>query len=92
MFEEREMNRGIFFVGSDSPKNMFDQSIESGDSVDLRVGHEKILVRSLVCAPSGTYRGVIYGFEPSLGIEYRGLKLGQEIEFSGCHIFGCNKA
>lgn len=89
MFLEREHDHGIMFVGNHTSGQKIKNAIVEGDSVELRIDKERILVRNIVPIGSEQYRGVIYGFEPSFAVEHNGLALDQEITFSEKHIFGC---
>ncbi|HXM81698.1 MAG TPA: hypothetical protein VN929_07200 [Burkholderiales bacterium] len=55
-------------------------------SVTLRLGSESVLVR--VRERSSLFVGEISGFEPSAGVEFRGMRVGDLIVFSQAHIFG----
>lgn len=94
MFKEREQNSVIpgfvFNPNSSGAGHRF--SVQEGDLVFLKLDQQTIMVRILHTSSNETFEGVIEGFEPTLGIDYRGLNLGQEITFAERHIFGCNKA
>lgn len=90
MFTNRPPDQGIIFVENIEQGAQFKSSILDGDSVTLRIGDERVLVRNINRHGSGRYKGTIYGFEPSCGLEYDGLKLGEEVEFDESHVFGCS--
>lgn len=89
MFLEREHDRGIVFVGNHTSGQKIKDAVVDGDSVELRIDKERVLVRNIVAIGSVQYRRYIYGFETSLAVEHNGLALDQEITFSEKHIFGC---
>ena len=55
-------------------------------SVTLRLGSESVLV--CVRERSSLFVGEISGFEPSAGVEFRGMRVGDLIVFNEAHIFG----
>ena len=80
------------FVGKYEPGQKLKDAVVDGDSVTLKIGEESVQVRKLITLSLRQYRGTIYGFEPSFGIEYHGLSIGQEVDFSEKHIFACSTA
>jgi hypothetical protein len=62
--------------------------VAEGDQVDLMVDDETILVRDVELVRQGLYRGAIFGFK-SLVVEYKGLVLGQSVEFTETQVFAC---
>jgi hypothetical protein len=89
VFTERPQGHGIVFVGHHEPGTPIKMSISAGDTATLRIGEEHILIRNIEPVGSGRYKGIVYGFEPSFGLEYEGLKLEQEVQFSESQVFGC---
>ena len=90
MFDQRTPGMGIIFTGSYSLKEPFKQEVCDGDSVELRLGEERIRVDGIRLSSPHVYRGRIQGFTPSHAVEFQGFKLGQEIEFSLDQIHGCD--
>ena len=90
MFDQRIPGMGIMFTGSYSPKEPLKQEVCEGDSVELRIGEERIRVDGIRLSSFHVYRGRIQGFTPSHAVEFQGLKLGQEVEFSLDRIHGCD--
>lgn len=89
MFDTRPTHFGIMFLASFRPGTPFKNSVEEGDSAELRIGEERILINDLRIIGDQSYRGKIQGFTPSYSIEFNGLKLGQEVEFNLNHIHAC---
>ncbi|MEW7993630.1 MAG: hypothetical protein AB2652_09010 [Candidatus Thiodiazotropha endolucinida] len=87
MFTEREPGQPIVYVRSHSPGNILDDSINDGNSVELRIENERVLVRDIESTSNNNYKGIIYGFEPSFLTEFKGLKLDEVITFGERHIF-----
>ena len=56
--------------------------------VTLRLGSESVQV--LVRERSSLFVGEISGFEPSAGVEFRGMRVGDRIVFKEEHIFGAS--
>ncbi|MBB6243684.1 hypothetical protein [Rhodanobacter sp. MP1X3] len=90
MFTERPQDQGIIFVGHHVPGKAIKQSISAGDSVTLRIGEERVLVRNVAPTGRDRFKGTIYGFEPSVSLEHGSLKLEQEVQFQEQHVFGCS--
>jgi hypothetical protein len=88
MFTERAAGQNIFYVGD---KQRRKREIAHGDSVTLKSGDRTVLVRKVhILQPHG-FSGEIQGFEPpSPTEEYGEMKVGQRIEFSERHVFGCS--
>jgi hypothetical protein len=57
-------------------------------SVTLRLRGENVLVR--VRERSSLFVGEISGFEPSAGVEFQGVRVGDLIVFKEEHIFGAS--
>lgn len=89
MFSERTGD-GIFFVGDANSGKCMKSDVVDGDSVTLRLEDEQVLVRIISTARPGHYKGIIHGFMPSYGLTFGELEIGQIIEFSDIHIFGCS--
>ena len=90
MFTERPKDQGIFFVWRHGLNTSSRTSISASSTVTLRIGDERILVRDIASISLNLYKGVVFGFEPSFGVEYKELKLGQLVQFNESNIFGCN--
>lgn len=90
MFEERNRGQSIVFSVNDALEERTEASVANGDSVSLRKDGEDVLVRDVKAIGPARFTGIIYGFEPSYGLEYHGLNLGDEIEFEERHIFACS--
>ena len=63
-------------------------ALADAKSVTLRLGSESVLV--CVRERSSLFVGEISGFEPSAGIEFQGMRVGDLIVFSQAHIFGAS--
>lgn len=55
----------------------------------LHKGSERILVRGIVKQLDGQFSAEIYGFEPSHGLDFEGMKVGERIVFRDEHVFSC---
>lgn len=90
MFLKRENGTGIFFTRAYKPGavKLVDEVCD-GDSVILKVDEESVLVKGVQEIDAAIFRGIIYGFEPSVGIEYKGFKIDQGIKFSEDNVFSC---
>jgi hypothetical protein len=62
--------------------------LPNAKSVTLRLGSESVLVR--VRERSSLFVGEISGFEPSVGVEFQGMRIGDLIVFKEEHIFGAS--
>ncbi|EOK5707195.1 hypothetical protein ACM6U7_004394, partial [Vibrio vulnificus] len=65
--------------------------INTGDSVTLQYDSERITVTSVKEIAAKTYQGKISGFDPSISVAFKSLKLGDEIEFNEHHVFSCTR-
>ena len=90
MFTKRANGRSITFVGSHSPGREFKNSIEDGDSVVLHIGHESVLVNNISLLPNNGITGIVYGFEPSVALEFNGIKIGDIVNFKEEHVISCS--
>lgn len=63
-------------------------ALSDAKSVTLRLGSESVLVR--VRERSSLFVGEISGFEPSAGVEFQGVHIGDLIVFKEEHIFGAS--
>lgn len=88
MFEKRPKGKSIGFGGSRQPGQKIRMTVEVGDTVELRIGAERILVQVTKVANSH-FEGVIRGFEPTRTVEYRGYRENQKIDFGEENIFNC---
>lgn len=91
MFDERK-NIGIFFARSHIPGQPIKDEVRDGDSVVLHLSGERVLVRDVKHTGDSRFIGVIYGFEPSFGLEHQGLKVEQVVKFEENHIVSCSEA
>ena len=73
---------------SNRPQRLQIWALTDAKSVTLRLGSESVLV--CVRERSSLFVGEIYGFEPSAGIEFQGMRVGDLIVFSQAHIFGAS--
>lgn len=89
MFDKRTGPIGIMYLGSYHPGAPFKDSVAKGDSAELRIGEERILVHNLQIDNEHSFRGIIQGFTPSYSFEFKGLKLGEEVQFTHDQIFAC---
>lgn len=86
---------------SDEGLNVVTQSYKPGDKLELNAdnckrvtlqyGTERILVDGVRKVEDDLFSGSIKGFQDSHGVEYKELKLGQDITFRQCHITTCFK-
>ena len=63
-------------------------ALADAKSVTLRLRSENVLVR--VRERSSLFVGEISGFEPSAGVEFKGVRVGDLIVFKEEHIFGAS--
>ena len=89
MFNKRDPRFGITFVGTHVPGSDLKDEVKEGDSVTLKAGTVRVLVRDIVSIRTGRFQGYIYGFEPDSIVQHGDLKLGQLIDFDISQIFGC---
>lgn len=89
MFEQRSNNFGINFTQYHDPGSPLKNGVMGGDTVTLRIDEERVLV--LVIKPVGNskFKGRVLGFEPSGGLQFKQLKVDEEIEFNELNIFSC---
>lgn len=92
-FEERHSGFGYTVVSSyNEGEEIETDGIDDGDNVSLRFSDERVLVRDVSYDDEeNIYWGVIYGFEPDIGVEFEGLKIGEEISFREDHVFSCTR-
>jgi len=64
--------------------------LADAESVTLRKGNERVLVRSVQHQAERSFVGEIYGFEPSCAVTFEGLRVGDVIAFDEAHVFGAN--
>jgi len=69
---------------------MFDLEIRDGDSVDLRIGKERVLVDNVVALAGRRFRGEIRAFDSTGAEMVAGLREWDIVEFEQAHIHGCN--
>lgn len=89
MFKERLDGELISFAGTEVPGQPHQLRVLDGDSVSLELDDQRILVRNVTTVAPGRFKGNIYGFEPSGGLQYRELHMHQEIEFGEQQIQAC---
>src|ERR1700704_5114707 len=63
-------------------------ALADAKSVTLRLGSESVLV--CVRERSSLFVGEISGFEPSVGVEFQGVRVGDLIVFNEAQIFAAN--
>lgn len=90
MFIKRTNGRGVIFASDLTPGQAFKDTIENGDSVVLHVGNESVLVNNISILSNNKIRGTVHGFEPSCGLEFNGIKLDDEIDFSEENVISCS--
>ena len=90
MLTKRDSSVGIMFLSAIVPGRRIKSSISDGDEVTLRIDDEDVLVRNVAKTSPGHFSGEVYGFEPSYGIEFGGLKIGDRIEFTENHVISCH--
>lgn len=65
-------------------------TIIDGESVELRIEDQKILVSGIIHLSAGIYKGCVRNFIQSDVLQAKGIKFGKEVEFSYHQIFACN--
>jgi hypothetical protein len=73
---------------SNRPQRLQIWPLTDAKSVTLRLGSESVLVR--VRERSSLFVGEISGFEPSVGVEFQGVRVGDLIVFNEAQIFAAN--
>jgi len=90
-FSSRQPGDGpIFVMNVPLGERLPEPELPHAKSVTLRKGDERVLVRALQHQPGGSFIGEIYGFEPSVDIQFEGLRVGDQIAFDEAHIFGAD--
>lgn len=92
MFDER-IGAGIVFVGGcvfGETARLIKNTIEKGDSVELRLNGVSVLVRDIQATDSG-FKGIIYALGNHGLLEFQGLKYYEEIHFEERHIISCSE-
>jgi len=89
MFDVRP-EKGPTLRGASVPSVPMETTIIDGESVELRIEDQKILVGGIIHLKSGLYKGSVRNFLQSNLLQAKGIKYGQEVEFSYLHIFACN--
>jgi hypothetical protein len=64
-------------------------SIVNGTTVVLKKGSERVLVHSVQPQSNGSFVGKIFGFEPSLVVEFDTMKIDDQIVFREPHVISC---
>ena len=90
MFAKRRNGSAIIFSGDYKPGKPVKLTIENGDRVLLRLGDEAVLIKNIHRLGDDLFRGTIYGFEPSLAIEFQSLRIDDQVEFGEEHIISCS--
>lgn len=90
MLTKRDSSVGIIFLSAIVPGRKIKSSVSDGDEVTLRIDDEDVLVRNVSRTSPGQFSGDVYGFEPSYGIEFGGLKIGDRIDFTEDHVISCH--
>lgn len=88
-FKRRDGGRPVYAVSGYKPGQLLpDLKVEDAKTVTLKKGDESVLVQSCQAQADGSYVGEIYGFAPSVGVEYESMKIGDSIEFEESHAIG----
>jgi len=90
MFTKRSNGRGIIFTSSHVPGKEFKNTIENGDEVVLHINNESVLVNNICILENNKIQGTVYGFEPSFALEFSGIKIDDEVNFTEEHIISCS--
>lgn len=80
------------WVSNISPEQPLpDLTLSDAKSVTLHLGSENVRVDVLQQrGDGGVFEGEIRGFEPSFEDEFRGMRIGDRIEFDEAHVFGAS--
>lgn len=89
VFTKRSKNSSIIYASTHFYGVRYDDTVKNGDHVTLLVSAELVLVENVQVVSSSSFRGRIYGFQPSCTLEFNGLKIHDEIEFEEAHIHTC---
>jgi len=73
--------------GASVPPAPMEYLILDGNSVELRIEDQRIIVGKVVHKGSGLYGGVVRNFLQSSVLQTKGIKFGMEVEFSYPQIF-----
>ena len=84
MLTDRRENEVVFVSGG----RLIRHTIQNGESLELRSGDQRVLVRDVAVLDNDQYSGVIYSIEPSNVAEINGLQVGATVEFGEKHVFG----
>ena len=90
MFTRREDNQAICFCSNHVPGRRIKDSVKNGDSVELRIGNERVMVRNVQARGNSEFYGEVIGFEPSEILELGSVKIGDRITFEEAHVFSCS--
>ena len=91
MFLKRTPGVGIIYADSYPNAGKMKNTPQKGNSVILKIDKENILVKIEEILSNETFKGKIYGFEPSFSEEFKGLKLEESIEFQEVNIISCGE-
>jgi len=90
MFKERAEGKGIIFTNNHTAGQKLKDTIEDGDNIILHIEGEQVLVKNVTLQSNNNYSGVVYGFEPSFSLEFNGLKIEDEVNFSSEYVISCS--
>src|SRR5262245_44573655 len=81
--------RPVFAVAGYQPgQPLPEPQIRDAKVVTLKKNAERVLVGSIKVRGDKSYVGEIVGFEPSLDIEFDGMRVGDLIAFEAAHVVG----
>lgn len=90
MFSLRPEGQGIIYTGTYTGGPIPASAACRMASARLKHSDGAVLVRDIAQLHPGSYRGVIYGFEPGCQMTCGSLTLGQQVDFQEAQIFGCH--
>lgn len=91
-FETRRPGDGPMFVWNvPLGERLTERNLADAKTVTLRKEKELVLAHSVQRQPDGSFIGEIYGFEPSVDIQFEGMRIGDSIAFEEAHVFGANE-
>lgn len=87
MFEKRTKGQHILSIRTKRIADNFGNNIEPGDSVELRIGSQRIHIRNITFTQTTELQGIIDHFDPPFQAANLGLEIGQTVRFTEDHIF-----